>query len=251
MVIQGSLGRRSFLELCLDPDTPRERHPALLLFAMMDEIEPSGFPSTSDQIATDLGAHLRCCNCDKELIKADLYCSNFCREITKHIRYIRNVTATSRLYDSDIQEAVSVKLLILTGGGYPQKERMLTPARRSEILERDSYTCRICGARADTIDHISGSSDGSDNLRALCRDCNRRESFRKAVPAIGERAEEIRRLYWEIAERVAVTSPLKLCDSEQWTTVARHKSRPPLGGAARAPPSFTCSRLTSVMPGRR
>jgi hypothetical protein len=221
MVILGSLGRRSFRELCLVPDTPRGRHPALLLFAMMDEIEPSGLPPPSDQIATDLDAHLRCCNCDKELIKADLYCGNLCREITKHIRYIRKVTATSRLYDSDIQEAVSVKLLMLTGGGYPQKDRMLTPARRREILGRDSCTCRICGARADTIDHISGSSDGSDNLHALCRDCNRRESLRKAVPATGERAEQIRRLYWEIAERVAVTSPLKLCDSEQWRTAWR------------------------------
>jgi hypothetical protein len=133
----------------------------------------------------------------------------------------QEVTATSRLYDSDIQEAVSVKLLMLTGGGYPQKDRMLTPARRREILGRDSCTCRICGARADTIDHISGSSDGSDNLHALCRDCNRRESLRKAVPATGERAEQIRRLYWEIAERVAVTSPLKLCDSEQWRTAWR------------------------------
>lgn len=221
MAIKATLGKRTFLELYRDPSTPRERHPALLLFAMMDEIESSSVPPTSEHIGTSVGAHLQCPNCDRELTNADLFCSNRCREMAKHIRYIRNVTAASRLYDSDIQEAVSVRLLMLTGGGYPQKERVLTPARRREILERDSYTCRVCGARADSIDHISGSSDRPADLRALCRDCNRRESFQRAVPATEERAEQIRRLFWEIAERVAAEPPMRLCDSEQWKTAWR------------------------------
>lgn len=51
---------------------------------------------------------------------------------------------------------------------------------RFEILRRDDYTCRYCGATAPdvrlTVDHVVpralGGTDTPDNLAASCSDCN-------------------------------------------------------------------------------
>lgn len=51
---------------------------------------------------------------------------------------------------------------------------------RFEILRRDNFTCRYCGANADasplTIDHVIptalGGPDTAENLVAACQDCN-------------------------------------------------------------------------------
>jgi hypothetical protein len=51
---------------------------------------------------------------------------------------------------------------------------------RYEVLRRDHYTCRFCGAPAPwvllEIDHVvprsEGGSDAPGNLQVLCEDCN-------------------------------------------------------------------------------
>lgn len=47
---------------------------------------------------------------------------------------------------------------------------------RDVILDRDQYTCQLCGARAEHIDHITPLSEGgtsrASNLRATCAPCN-------------------------------------------------------------------------------
>lgn len=51
---------------------------------------------------------------------------------------------------------------------------------RYEVLRRDHYTCRFCGAKAPwvylEIDHVvprrEGGSDAPHNLQVLCEDCN-------------------------------------------------------------------------------
>lgn len=51
---------------------------------------------------------------------------------------------------------------------------------RYEILRRDQYTCRFCGASAPhvqlEIDHViprsAGGADAAGNLQVLCEDCN-------------------------------------------------------------------------------
>jgi hypothetical protein len=51
---------------------------------------------------------------------------------------------------------------------------------RYEILRRDQYTCRFCGASAPwvllEIDHViprsEGGTDAPENLQVLCVDCN-------------------------------------------------------------------------------
>ena len=71
----------------------------------------------------------------------------------------------------------------------PVISRTISPQLRNEILERNGFTCQLCGAGAgDTdpfnpnrkvrlhIDHIvpisQGGTDDKDNLRFLCSACN-------------------------------------------------------------------------------
>lgn len=56
----------------------------------------------------------------------------------------------------------------------------VTKRTRYEVLKRDNYACRYCGATAPdatlTIDHVTpvalGGTDDPSNLVAACRDCN-------------------------------------------------------------------------------
>jgi 5-methylcytosine-specific restriction endonuclease McrA len=69
----------------------------------------------------------------------------------------------------------------------------ISPKQRNRILERDGYTCQLCGATASDpstynpnrkvrlhVDHIKpDSQDGAtedENLRTLCSDCNQGRS---------------------------------------------------------------------------
>lgn len=71
----------------------------------------------------------------------------------------------------------------------PAIERSISPQLRSEILERNGFTCQQCGSAAGEpdpynagrkvrlhVDHIipisQGGTDSRDNLRALCSTCN-------------------------------------------------------------------------------
>ena len=59
-------------------------------------------------------------------------------------------------------------------------------AARREVLRRDGYTCRVCGARAEEVHHVTELTPGNvgddriaydpANLVALCRDCHQAET---------------------------------------------------------------------------
>ena len=65
----------------------------------------------------------------------------------------------------------------------------ISKALRFEILTRDGYRCRYCGAGAPTvqlqIDHVLprslGGRDDASNLVAACFDCNAGKSDRKII----------------------------------------------------------------------
>jgi len=64
-------------------------------------------------------------------------------------------------------------------------DRTATPEWRKVrllILRRDNRTCRYCGDRAGSVDHIQpysrGGSDDPTNLVACCRTCNSRKKDR-------------------------------------------------------------------------
>lgn len=62
----------------------------------------------------------------------------------------------------------------------PSASQGITPRLRFEILRRDGFACRYCGATADEtqlhVDHLVpralGGDDHPTNLVAACRDCN-------------------------------------------------------------------------------
>ena len=66
------------------------------------------------------------------------------------------------------------------------QRKLMTPKLRSQILERDAFTCRICGNSTNNepnllleVDHIiplaKGGITSEDNLQTLCWKCNRRK----------------------------------------------------------------------------
>jgi 5-methylcytosine-specific restriction endonuclease McrA len=64
-----------------------------------------------------------------------------------------------------------------TGSSLIDRNRWAWSALRRTILQRDRWTCQVCGAPADSVDHIipraRGGTDDPSNLRACCaRDQN-------------------------------------------------------------------------------
>lgn len=66
-----------------------------------------------------------------------------------------------------------------------QRSRNVSLSTKTKVLERDNYTCQMCGRnRYDgvklEVDHIipvsRGGSDNISNLQTLCFDCNRGKS---------------------------------------------------------------------------
>ncbi|MBP5607709.1 MAG: HNH endonuclease [Lachnospiraceae bacterium] len=84
--------------------------------------------------------------------------------------------------------------------------RRISPKMKQYILERDDYTCQICGISKDylddfcpglgdylllEIDHIDsvangGSGDDEDNLQVLCWRCNRKKGGRLSNEEVAE-----------------------------------------------------------------
>jgi 5-methylcytosine-specific restriction endonuclease McrA len=162
-----------------------------------------------------------CQNCDKQLeIEAakagKLYCSEKCNQIAGTVRYGRKALKDGRWHSPDVQEAIRMRIAHILSGGYPEKARRVPPEMRAFVFARDKQTCVLCGAPADTIDHINGSANTPDNLRALCRTCNMaRVQF---VPASPEHAAEAK----AIIERILAKEPDRICDDHEiWDKIWR------------------------------
>lgn len=208
--------KRDYLSALDSPLLSRDRRCALTLMNMVREVQADRkrFPAAIDvkQETLRLTARLECVNCKKKIDNAALYCGDYCQQLAGIIRYIRKAVAEDRIQKKDIQEGIGITLLMLSGGGYPRKQRALSKEVRQTILKRDAHTCQNCGEPADQVDHISGNSDKPSNLRALCADCNRGKAFDNARAAKPEEAQQIEKMYSEMALRVAAQKPLHLCD---------------------------------------
>lgn len=70
---------------------------------------------------------------------------------------------------------------ITPGSGHAKERNKMTNSLRYDVLRRDGFKCRSCGANGGEsqleIDHITPVSRGGltelDNLQALCFGCNR------------------------------------------------------------------------------
>jgi hypothetical protein len=145
------------------------------------------------------------------------------------IRYIRTKISEGRADEPDVSEAIEMKMASVLGGGYPAKARRVSAQVRRETMERDNFTCRLCGAAATEIDHIAGSSNNPNNLRALCKQCNMKLAQEKFEPtdAAGQRKAV------EIWRRIDAETPERLCDDEKsWNSLWRKLKSPALNSIA-------------------
>ena len=91
----------------------------------------------------------KCANCGKPIPPNHrYYCSDTCRKLF-HIKY---------------KDYISWKEL------------------RRKVLERDNYTCVICGKPAEEVDHIAPVSMGGamfdmNNLQSLCKQCHKEKTI--------------------------------------------------------------------------
>ena len=102
--------------------------------------------------------------------------------------YVRHATWDFHQLRLGLQTAQAARARQSTVQASRQRERqLLTPQMRVDVLRRDRYSCRMCGARAEDgialeIDHITPISwDGltrPENLQTLCHDCNRGKGAR-------------------------------------------------------------------------
>lgn len=126
----------------------------------------------------------------------------------------------------------------------------VTKRLRFEVLRRDGFACRYCGAKAPhvelTVDHVTpralGGTDTADNLVAACQPCNAgKTSSSPSEPTVADVAADA--LRWSAAVRAAqgmLAARERLADDQieqfdrswrswTWTDdagVACHVSRP-------------------------
>ena len=152
-----------------------------------------------------------CANCLEPLPEGEdgLFCSSWCQEAAKHVRYFRRVFRDGRIQDPDVQEAVRVRLAFLPAGGYEALGRNLSPQTRDAVKQRANGLCQKCGAPGADIDHIAGSSADPDNLQLLCKQCHTSKTAESLVLA----SPEIRVLIDQLMfDRVMPETPRLLAD---------------------------------------
>lgn len=162
-----------------------------------------------------------CANCLAPLPEEveRLFCSDWCSETSKHVRYFRRVFRDGRIDQPDVQQAVHTRLAFLPSGGYGALGRTLSPRTRAEVKERDHGLCQACGKPGTEIDHIAGNSGDLSNLQVLCGACHRAKTEKNMVPASEELATLIDALF---VDRVFPEIPRLLADDETvWESMWR------------------------------
>jgi len=111
------------------------------------------------------------------------------RDYQRRIRELRDEEGMQIRSHVDLVTLKPGEYLLETLDRMPAIERSISPQLRSEILERNGFTCQQCGSAAGDpdpynpgrkvrlhVDHIvpisQGGTDDRDNLKALCSTCN-------------------------------------------------------------------------------
>lgn len=115
------------------------------------------------------------------------------RDYQRRIRELRDLEGMQIRSHIDRHDLKPGDYILASLDRIPAIERSISPQLRTEILERNGYTCQLCGAGpADTdpfnpnrkvrlhIDHIQPvtqeGTNEKDNLRVLCSACNQGRS---------------------------------------------------------------------------
>lgn len=110
-------------------------------------------------------------------------------EWARRVRELRNEQGYQILSHKDRSDLKPGQYLLETGKRLPAFARNISKETKARVLERNGYTCQMCGIGAGDIDpfnptrtiqltmgHIvdksKGGDDSPDNLRAVCTNCN-------------------------------------------------------------------------------
>ncbi len=110
-------------------------------------------------------------------------------EWARRVRELRDEEGYQILSNKDRADLKPGQYLLLTAKRVPAFKRGISKETRAYVLERNGYTCQMCGAAAGdpdpmggkrtvrlTIGHIvdksKGGNDEPSNLRAVCTTCN-------------------------------------------------------------------------------
>jgi hypothetical protein len=110
-------------------------------------------------------------------------------EWARRVRELRNEEGYQILSHKDRADLKPGQYLLETATRTPAFKREISKETRAWVLERNGYTCQMCGVAAGdpdplggsrpvrlTIGHIKDKSKGGDdspqNLRAICTNCN-------------------------------------------------------------------------------
>lgn len=110
-------------------------------------------------------------------------------EWARRVRELRNEQGYQILSHKDRSELKPGQYLLETEKRLPAFSRNISKETRAWVLERNGYTCQMCGIGAGDMDpfnstrtiqltmgHIvdksKGGDDSPDNLRAVCTNCN-------------------------------------------------------------------------------
>ena len=110
-------------------------------------------------------------------------------EWARRIRELRNEEGLQILTHNDRSDLKQGQYLLETAKPAPAFERAISKETRAYVLDRNGFTCQMCGAVAGEIhpydagrkvrlhighiiDKSKGGSDDASNLRAICSVCN-------------------------------------------------------------------------------
>jgi hypothetical protein len=118
-------------------------------------------------------------------------------EWARRVRELRNEEGYQILSHKDRADLKPGQYLLMTTNRMPGFKRGISKETRAWVLERNGYTCQMCGVAAGdpdlfnpsrtirlTLGHIIDKSKGGDdspqNLRAVCTNCN--EGLQNTAP---------------------------------------------------------------------
>jgi len=110
-------------------------------------------------------------------------------EWARRVRELRNEEGYQILSHKDRADLKPGQYLLETKKRLPAFKRGISKETRARVLERNGFTCQMCGVAAGdpdplnparticltmghTIDKSKGGSDTFENLRAVCTNCN-------------------------------------------------------------------------------
>lgn len=124
--------------------------------------------------------------------------SGFASEWARRVRELRDEDGYNIVTHNDRADLKPGQYILLDDHRRPAFKRDISKETRALVLERNGYTCQMCGAGAGdpdpyhpgqtirlTMGHVIDKSKGGDdspgNLRAVCANCN--EGLQNASPA--------------------------------------------------------------------